>query len=133
MADYTVVNLKQVEDRAPSFGFAPQMEARFATDALELSQSGAGYERFAANFRVPFGHSHKRQEEIYVVVSGSGRMKIEDEIVELRSFDALRVPPGTMRCFEAGPEGAEIVAFGAPHAGENRMQEADVVPGWWTD
>ena len=79
---YTKVNLKEdVQDSAPSFGFAPDMEARFASGDLELEQSGAGYERLAPNFRVPFGHTHKGQEELYVVVAGSGRMKIDDEIV----------------------------------------------------
>ncbi len=88
MAGYTVVNLKQVEDSAPRFGLAPSLEARFARDALALERSGLGYQRLAPNFRTPFGHSHREQEEVYVVVGGSGRAKLGDEVVELGSWDA---------------------------------------------
>jgi mannose-6-phosphate isomerase-like protein (cupin superfamily) len=130
---YTKVNLKDdVQDSAPGFGFAPDMEARFASSDLELEKSGVGYERFAPNFRVPFGHSHKGQEELYVVVSGSGRIKLDDEIVEYRQWDAIRVPAGVMRCFEAGSEGAEILAFGAPKVDDPRA-DADMQPGWWSE
>ena len=130
---YTKVNLKEdVQDQAPAFGFAPNMETRFATDDLELEQSGVGYERIAPNFRVPFGHTHKEQEEIYVVIGGSGRVKIDDEVVEFRQWDTFRMAPGTWRCFEAGPDGAEVVAFGAPHV-EDRRAEAEMQPGWWAD
>jgi mannose-6-phosphate isomerase-like protein (cupin superfamily) len=130
---YTKVNLKgDVQDSAESFGFAPDMEARFASKDLELEQSGVGYERLAPNFRVPFGHSHKGQEELYVVISGSGRVKINDEIVDYEQWDAIRVPAGVMRCFEAGADGAEILAFGAPKVDDPRA-DADMQPGWWSD
>jgi mannose-6-phosphate isomerase-like protein (cupin superfamily) len=130
---YTQVNLKDdVQDQAEGFGLAPNMEARFATDDLDMSQGGVGYERFAPNFRVPFGHTHKEQEEVYVVIGGSGRVKIDDDIVDFREWDILRMAPGTWRCFEAGPEGAEILAFGAPHV-EDRRAEAEMQPGWWAD
>jgi mannose-6-phosphate isomerase-like protein (cupin superfamily) len=133
MATYTHKNLKSdVEDSAPGFGFAPNMEARFATDDMELEKSGVGYEKFAPNFRMPFGHAHREQEEVYVVISGGGRYKVEDEILEVKQWDALRVPPNTMRCFEAGPDGAEIIAFGAPQVADRR-EEAEMVPGWWSD
>src|ERR671936_2185914 len=104
MADYTVVNLKEVEDQAPKFGLSPQLEMRMARVALDLQNSGISYQRIAPNFRVPFGHKHKNQEEIYVVVNGSLRAKLEDEVVEMRQWDAIRVPKETMRGFEAGPE-----------------------------
>ena len=130
---YTKVNLKQdVQDSAPQFGFAPDMEARFASGDLELEHSGAAYERLAPNFRVPFGHTHKGQEELYVVVSGSGRVKIDDEIVEFGRWDAFRVPAGVWRCFEAGPDGCEVIAFGAPKV-EDPRADAEMQPGWWTD
>jgi mannose-6-phosphate isomerase-like protein (cupin superfamily) len=130
---YTKVNLKDdVQDQAPGFGLPPGVEARFATDDLKLEQGGVGYERFAPNFRLPFGHTHKEQEEVYVVVSGSGRVKIDDEVVEFRQWDTFRMPPGTWRCFEAGGDGAEIVAFGAPHIAD-RQAEAEMKPGWWAD
>jgi mannose-6-phosphate isomerase-like protein (cupin superfamily) len=129
MADYTVVNLKEVEDQAPKFGLSPQLEARMARVALGLENSGISYQRLAPNFRVPFGHKHKNQEEIYVLVSGSARIKLEDEVVDLKPFDAVRVPKDTMRSFEAGPEGAEFIAIGAPNTGPG---DADVVQGWWS-
>jgi uncharacterized cupin superfamily protein len=130
---YTKVNLKaDVQDSAPKFGFAPDMEARFASGDLGLEQSGAGYERLAPNFRVPFGHAHEQQEELFVVVSGSGRVKLDDEIVEVGQWDAIRVGPGVMRCFEAGPDGVEVLAFGAPKM-DNPAADADMRPGWWSD
>ena len=130
MAGYTVVNPKEVEDQAPKFGFSPGMEARFARVPLELENSGLSHFRLAPGFRQPFGHRHERQEEVYVLVGGSARAKIGDEVVELGAWDAVRVPPETMRALEAGPEGAEILAFGAPNT-ENRDAEAE--PNWWAD
>jgi uncharacterized cupin superfamily protein len=129
MADYTVVNLKEVEDQAPNFGLSPQLEARMARVALGLENSGVSYQRLAPNFRVPFGHKHRNQEEIYVLVDGSARIKLEDEVVDLKPFDAVRVPKDTMRGFEAGPEGAEFIAIGAPNTGPG---DAEVVQGWWS-
>ena len=129
MAGYTHLNLRDVENQAPRFGMEG-IEARFARGPLELEQSGIGYYKLVPGFRFPFGHTHTEQEEVYVVVSGSARMKVEDEVVELRTLDALRVAPGVMRAFEAGPDGAEIVAFGAPNT-DNK--DAEMTPGWWAD
>jgi uncharacterized cupin superfamily protein len=129
MADYTVVNLKEVEDQAPKFGLAPQLEMRMARVALGLENSGISYQRLAPSFRIPFGHKHKNQEEIYVLVGGSVRIKLEDEVVELKPFDAVRVHKDTMRGFEAGPEGAELIAIGAPNTGPG---DGDTVQGWWS-
>jgi uncharacterized cupin superfamily protein len=129
MADYTVVNLKEVEDQAPKFGLSPHLEARMARVALGLENSGVSYQRIAPSFRVPFGHKHKNQEEIYVLVNGSAQIKLDDEVVDLKPFDAVRVPKDTMRSFEAGPEGAEFIAIGAPNTGPG---DADVVQGWWS-
>jgi mannose-6-phosphate isomerase-like protein (cupin superfamily) len=125
---YTKVNLREVEDMGAKFGYAPNMEARFARKPLELENSGLSYFKVAPDFRVPFGHTHSEQEEVYLVVSGSARFKLEDEIVEAGPFDAVRVTPGTTRGMEAGTEGAEIVAFGAPNT-ENA--DAEMKPGWW--
>ena len=130
MATYTLVNLKEVEDQAPKFGLAPNLEARFAGGSLELENSGISYQRLAPGFRIPWGHTHNVQEEIYVVVSGSMRAKLGDEIVELKQWDAVRVPKETMRGFESGPEGAEIIAIGAPNTGPG---DAVVEQDWWTD
>jgi mannose-6-phosphate isomerase-like protein (cupin superfamily) len=132
MAGYTVVNLKEVEDQAPKFGHAPNLEARFARIPLELEKSGISYQRLAPGFRMPFGHRHEQQEEVYVLVSGSARLKLGDEVVELEAWDAVRVPAETMRGFEAGPEGVEIIAFGAPATG-SVSADAEMTPNWWTD
>ena len=130
MADYTKINLKDVEDQAPRFGLAPHLEARMARVPLELENFGLSYQRLAPNFRVPFGHKHKRQEEVYVVVSGNARLKLGDEVVDLEQWDAVRVPNETMRGFEAGPDGAEVIAIGAPNTGPG---DADMEQDWWSD
>ena len=130
MAGHTVVNLKKVEDQAPKFGLSPGLESRFARVPLELENSGISYLRIAPNFRQPFGHRHERQEEVYVIVSGSARVKIGDEIVDLQAWDTVRISPEIARAFEAGPEGAEVLAFGAPNT-ENL--DAEPLPNWWTD
>ena len=130
MAGYTIQNLKEVEDQAPNFGYSPHLEARMARVPLELENFGISYQRIAPGFRVPFGHTHKVQEEVYVVVSGSLRVKLDNEVVELKQWDAVRVPKDTMRSFEGGPEGAEILAVGAPNTGPG---DAEVEQGWWSD
>jgi len=131
MADFTKLNLKEdVEDQAPNFGLAPHLEARMARVALGMENGGLSYQRLAPNFRVPFGHRHNQQEEVYVVVGGSMRAKLEDEVVEMGPWDALRVHKETMRGFEAGPEGVEIIAFGAPNTGPG---DGDIHQGWWSD
>jgi mannose-6-phosphate isomerase-like protein (cupin superfamily) len=130
MSAYTLKNLKEAENSASKFGFAPALEARFVSSKLDLEHSGLSYQRLGPYYRIPFGHRHKEQEEIYIVVSGSGRMKLDDEVVELRQWDAIRVAADTIRNFEAGGEGAELLAFGAP--GPNRP-DAEVLPDWWLD
>jgi mannose-6-phosphate isomerase-like protein (cupin superfamily) len=130
MAGYTIQNLKAVEDQAPKFGLSPHMEMRMARVPLELEHSGVSYQRLAPNFRLPFGHKHKTQEEVYVVVNGSLRAKVENDVVELNQWDALRVHKDTTRSFEGGPEGAEFLAIGAPNTGPG---DADTVQGWWSD
>jgi mannose-6-phosphate isomerase-like protein (cupin superfamily) len=131
MAGYTKLNLKDdVEDQGPNFGYEGKIEARMARVPLELEHSGVSYLRLAPGFRIPWGHTHKTQEEIYVLVGGSLRAKFDDEIVELRLFDAVRVHKNTMRGFEAGPDGAEMIAIGAPHTGPG---DAQTVDGWWDD
>ena len=129
MADYTKVNLKQdVEDMAVKFGFAPNMEARYARKPLGLENSGVSYFRLAPDFRQPFGHTHAEQEEVYVVISGSARLKAGDDIVELAQYDAIRLPGSTPRGMEAGPEGVEIIAVGAPNT-DNK--DAEMLQDFW--
>ena len=132
MSDYTIKNLKDIEDAAPGFGLSPNLEARFGRKVLGCEKGGVGYEKLAPNYRVPFGHVHAEQEEIYVVVSGGGRLKLEDDIVDIKQWDTIRVSPGTTRNFEAGPDGVEIIAFGAP-ASAGGANDAEVFQGWWTD
>ena len=129
MPDYTRVNFKDdVEDMAPRFNLSPQMESRFARRALGLEQQGLSYFRLAPGFRQPFGHRHAEQEEVYVVISGSARIKVDDEIVEVRQWDAVRVPGATARQIEAGDDGVELLVTGAPNT-ENK--DAEMLPGWW--
>ncbi len=130
MTGSTIKNLKEVEDAAPGFGLSPDLEARFARDPLECEQMGFSYQRLAPNFRTPFGHKHNTQEEVYVIVSGGGRVKLDDEVRDIGQWDAVRVAPGTMRNFEAGPEGLELIAFGAP---KTPPGDAEMVQGWWSD
>jgi mannose-6-phosphate isomerase-like protein (cupin superfamily) len=132
MGDLTLVNLKEVEDQAPGFGFSPDLEARFAREDLGLERSGISYQRLAANYRTPFAHRHEKQEEIYVVMGGGGRMKLDDEVVELGAMDAVRVPPGVVRCLEGGPEGIEFLVFGTPR-GKEEGPDIEMLPGWWRD
>ena len=134
MAEYTIANLKSdVDDQAPSFGLSPNLEARFARGALELESCGISYQKLAPDFRVPFGHRHSKQEEIYVVVAGSGRLKLGEDVVEVKQWDAVRVAPGTWRGFEAGPEGVELLAYGARCGMSTDDSDVDMEQGWWSD
>jgi mannose-6-phosphate isomerase-like protein (cupin superfamily) len=131
MAKHTVINLKRdVEDQAPKFGYAPNLESRFARIPLGLKNSGLSHFKIAPRFRVPFGHKHTEQEEIYLVLEGSVRVKLDDEIVELGAWDAVRVPCDVMRGMEAGHDGAEILAFGAPNTDNS---DIEMVRDWWND
>jgi mannose-6-phosphate isomerase-like protein (cupin superfamily) len=131
VSDYTIKNLKEdVEDSATQFGMAPDLEARFARDALGCQKFGFSYQRLAPNARLAFGHHHKEQEEVYVIVDGSGRVKVDEDVHDLRQWDAVRVGKDTVRCFEAGPEGLAFLAFGAP---KTESQDAKLIPNWWTD
>jgi mannose-6-phosphate isomerase-like protein (cupin superfamily) len=128
MPNYTVKNLKQVENMAEQFGMSDGLEARFARGPLELENFGLSYQRLEPNFRIPFGHKHGEQEEVYVVLSGSARLKLDDEIVDLQQWDAIRVPGVVTRNFEGGPDGAEVLAIGAPIA-----KDTEMLQGWWAD
>jgi mannose-6-phosphate isomerase-like protein (cupin superfamily) len=131
MSGWTKANLgREVDDMAPRFGYGEVGEARFARGALELESMGLSYQALRPNARQAFGHRHGEQEEIYVVVGGSGRVKLDDEVVELGTWDAVRIPVGTMRSFEGGDQGAEMLAFGAPNT-ENK--DIEMVQDWWKD
>ena len=131
MTGYTHINLKEdVEDQAPKFELSPNLEMRMARVPLELENSGLSYLRIAPNFRLPFGHTHNQQEEVYVLVEGSARIKVADETRDLKQWDAVRVHKDTMRSFECGPEGALFLAIGAPNTGPG---DANMEQGWWSD
>jgi mannose-6-phosphate isomerase-like protein (cupin superfamily) len=130
MSGYTIRNLKAVEDAAPKFGMSPALEARFARRELGLERAGVSYQKLAPGARVPFGHKHVEQEELYVVVAGSGRIKLDDQIVDLKQWDAVRIAPETMRCVEAGEDGIELLAYGAPGTDDG---DVEMTQGWWSD
>jgi mannose-6-phosphate isomerase-like protein (cupin superfamily) len=131
---YTLKNIKgDLEDIGARFDGAPDLEFRAATKALELEKSALSYQRVPPGYRFPYGHTHAKQEEVYVVVRGGGRMKVDDEIVELVQWDAVRVPPGTWRGYEAGPEGLENLVVGAPNLGEDPREDVDGQRDWWSD
>ena len=132
--NYTKLNLRgEVEDQAPKFDMSPDMEYRPARVPLDLENSGVSFFRLEPNFRVPFGHTHNEQEEVYILVDGSARLKLDDEVIELAEWDAVRVPPGTWRGYEAGPEGLEILVIGAPSLGAARREDVEGRRDWWTD
>ena len=129
MGTYTKKNLRDVENQAPNFGMPEELEARFARTALDGQTLGLSLMTLAPGFRMPFGHKHSGQEEVYVVVRGSGRVKVGDEIVDVGEWDAIRFPKDAMRNVEAGPDGIEYLAFGA---GED-AREVEMAPDWWSD
>jgi mannose-6-phosphate isomerase-like protein (cupin superfamily) len=131
---FTLRNLREdLEDLGSNFDGAPDLEFRMASKALELEQSGLSYQRIPPDYRFPYGHTHKEQEEVYVVVGGSGRMKLDDEILEVKEWDVVRIPPGTWRGYESGPEGLKILVFGAPNLGENPREDVEGQRDWWAD
>ncbi len=128
MSDFTIKNLKQIEDAAADRD--DDVEARFARKHLDSEHLGVSYFRYGPGAKASYGHRHREQEEAYVVVGGSGRMKLDDEVVELHQWDVVRVAPGVVRGFEGGPDGVELIAIGAdrPEGGDGEM-----VHDFWTD
>ncbi len=129
MAGHSLVNLGDVKDSAPEFGLAEVNEARFATRPLEATQLGLAFYRIRPGAAQPFAHRHEQQEEIYVLLSGSVVAHLDGERVEMRPLDALRVAAETTRQFEAGPDGAELIAIGATAASGGRNDAEMVQPG----
>jgi mannose-6-phosphate isomerase-like protein (cupin superfamily) len=128
MSAYTHKNLNEVNDAAPGFGFGDMGEVRFAKDELDAERTGISHLKLNPGVRMPFGHKHDQAEEIYVVIAGSGLMKMDDEIVEIVELDAIRISPEVARGFEAGPDGISLLAVGARHDGDG-----EVLKDWWTD
>lgn len=128
MSDYTIKNLMDVDDSAAER--EEDVEARLARKHLETEHLGVSYFRYGPGFRSPIGHRHREQEEVYIVVGGSGRMRADDEIIELRKWDAVRAAPSLARAFEGGPDGLEVIAIGndRPEGGDGEM-----IRDFWTD
>jgi len=125
---YTIKNLAAVEDAAVKGGFSEVGEAHFARRALDAERTGLAYHVLKPGKRQAFGHRHDAAEEVNVVIAGSGRVKLGDEVVELTALDAVRIAPHVTRQFEAGPEGMAYLVFGPHHE-----QDGEILPGWWQD
>lgn len=129
MDDITILNLlDDIDDVAVPFGMSPGLAAHFARVPLGMETAGLTYFRFGPGFRTPFGHRHGVQEEVYLVVSGSVRVAVEQDVHELGRWDVIRVAPHLLRCIEGGPEGGEVLAFGAPADGTPDGEQHD---DWW--
>jgi len=128
MSNYTKINFSDVEDSAAGRDY--DIEARFARGVMQSEHLGVTQFRFSPGAKPPFGHRHREQEEAYVVTGGSGRVRLDDEVLELKQWDLLRVAPNVLRAFEAGPEGLELIAIGndRPEGGDGEM-----VQDFWTD
>lgn len=122
---YTIKNLREVEDVAPKFGFQEVQEARFAHADLEAGATGLAFHRVKPGCRQAFAHRHAQAEEIYVVLSGRGRIKLDEEIRDVQPMDAIRVSPEVARAFEAGDDGLELLAFGPRHSGDGEIVSGD--------
>src|ERR1700754_3801663 len=122
MSRYSHVTLLEVEDSVSDR--APGLQGRFGRKHLDSRDLGVSHWRYDANLRTPFAHSHKEQEEAYIVVAGSGRVLLDDEVVELQLWDVVRVAPEVQRAFEAGPDGMDLIAVGGP-----KPEGGDGVPG----
>jgi uncharacterized cupin superfamily protein len=123
---YSLVNLAEVDDAAPP-DFADRWQARVARSALGAQQTGVSYFRLLAGKRSPFAHRHASAEEIYVILSGTGRLKLDDELTDVRALDAIRIAPEVSRAFEAGSAGLEFLAFGPHHPGDGESVDDDWV------
>ena len=126
MADWTKANFQKLPDRSPA---EEPMRWRFARDVLGSPELGVSRFTFEAGARMPWGHRHREQEEAYVVVAGSDRAKLDDELVELAAWDVLRVAPAVIRSFEAGPDGLDLICIGGrkPKGGDTER-----FPDFWT-
>jgi mannose-6-phosphate isomerase-like protein (cupin superfamily) len=125
---FTKLNLDAVDDAAPANGFGDRWEARVARQALAAERTGVSFFRLLPGKRSPFTHRHTDAEEVYVVLGGSGRVKLDGELLDVGPLDCIRVAPTTARAFEAGPDGLEFLAFGAHHPGDG-----EPVQDPWTD
>lgn len=123
---FTHIHLEDLEDMAPRFGFGDMGEARFANRALGIERTGVSHQRLRPGARQAFGHHHEHAEEVYVMLKGSGRLRIDDEVRNVRALDAIRIAPQSSRAFEAGPDGLEFLVVGPHHTGD-----VHIAPDFW--
>ena len=128
MAAYAKRNLSDVEDSAARHGLSDTQEARFPRADLGAEQTGMNHLVLKPGRREAFAHRHQRAEEIYLVLGGSGQVKLDDDLVELAPKDLIRVSPGIARGFQAGPDGLEVLIFGPRVEGDAEMVQ-DFWPG----
>jgi mannose-6-phosphate isomerase-like protein (cupin superfamily) len=125
---YAKKNLRDVADSAAEHGLSETQEARFPRQEVGAEQTGMNFLTVKPGRREAFAHRHETAEEMYVVLAGSGRVKLDEELVELSSLDVVRVSPGVTRSFEAGPDGLEVLIFG-PHV----EGDGELVDGFWSE
>jgi mannose-6-phosphate isomerase-like protein (cupin superfamily) len=126
---YTIKNLREVNDIAPKFGFDEVQEARFAWRDLNAETIGLALHRIKPSCRQAFAHRHEQAEEVYVVLAGSGQVKLGEEVHDIGPLDAVRVAPEVPRGFAAGPDGLELLVFGPHHEGDAEVLKGD----FWGD
>jgi mannose-6-phosphate isomerase-like protein (cupin superfamily) len=124
MSDWTILNLLDVDDAAA--GRMDGLEVRMSRNRMESRDVGVSLFRYRPDVRNPISHQHREQEEAYVIVSGSGRVRLDDEIREVKQWDVVRVAPPVLRAFEAGPDGMDVVAVGGPkpEGGDGEISDA---------
>lgn len=125
---FTHKKITEVKDMGPEMGAEGRAEVRFAGADFDAEQTGFTHHVLKPNVHSAFGHRHQEAEEVYIVLRGSGRMKLDDEIIEIEELDVIRVSPEVWRGFSAGPDGLEALAFGARH-----VNDGEVDPQWWIE
>jgi mannose-6-phosphate isomerase-like protein (cupin superfamily) len=128
LSDYEIKNLRELEDMAVRHGFSETQEARFPRGELGATTTGLAYHVVRPGKRQAFAHRHGQAEEVNVVLSGNGRVKLDDDVVEIGPMDAIRIAPQVTRAFEAGPDGLELLVFGPHHA-----RDSEIVQDFWAD
>jgi uncharacterized cupin superfamily protein len=125
---YAKKNLRDVKDSAVEHGLSEKQEARFPRGDLGAEQTGMNFLVVKPGQHEAFAHRHRTAEEIYVVLGGGGKVKLDDQLVDLAPLDAVRVSPGVARSFAAGPEGLQVLIFG-PHV----EADSELVQDFWQD
>lgn len=125
MSDYTITNLDEIEDSASKQGL-DFGSARFPREAVGAEHTGFAHITLLPDRHQPFGHRHEEAEEVYFVIAGSGAIKLDDGLHELRAHDIVRLAPTVTRSLGAGPDGMEVLVFGARHGGDGEL-----ITGYW--